>query len=407
MVTAALTAAQTTQVDSRPAAEAYVGGVCFKQGPPRLVGAELEWLTSQVPGGERPSAATLAKALGRHAPTSIDPDSPAAPLPRGSLVTVEPGGQIELSSAPRTSARELCDCLDEDRRTLETLLASYSIEINAAAADVARPPSRILRLPRYCAMESRFAGIGPYGTLMMCNTAAVQVSVDAGGSPESIAQRWRLLGDMGPALIAAFACSPRLQGVPRGDWASQRMRTWLELDSWRTSAVPEAQDYAGWALDVPLMCVRNEGDDWTAPRGATFGDWIDGALDAEIGRRPVWADLDYHLSTLFPPVRAVGHLEVRYIDAQPGDLWRVPIAAVDALLSGPAVMREASDAAASTAGRWRDAAEYGLDDVELRSAATSLMSLAASYAPEPQFVRLLDAAAERCCRAIVPGESTT
>lgn len=146
---------------------------------------------------------------------------------------------------------------------------------------------------------------------------------------------------------------------------------------------------------------------WTAPRGATFGDWIDGALDAEIGRRPVWADLDYHLSTLFPPVRAVGHLEVRYIDAQPGDLWRVPVAAIDALLSGPAVMREASDAAASTAGRWRDAAEYGLDDVELRSAATSLMSLAASYAPEPQYVRLLDAAAERCCRAIVPGESDT
>lgn len=59
-------------------------------------------------------------------------------------------------------------------------------------------------------------------------------------------------------------------------------------------------------------------------------------MDAEIGRRPVWADLDYHLSTLFPPVRAVGHLEVRYIDAQPGDLWRVPVAAIDALLSGPA-----------------------------------------------------------------------
>lgn len=170
-----MTAAQTTQVDSRPAAEAYVGGVCFKQGPPRLVGAELEWLTSHVPGGERPSAATLARALGRHAPTSIDPDSPAAPLSRGSLVTVEPGGQIELSSAPRTSARELCDCLDDDRRTLETLLAPYSIEISSAATDVARPPSRILRLPRYCAMESRFAGIGPYGTLMMCNTAAVQI----------------------------------------------------------------------------------------------------------------------------------------------------------------------------------------------------------------------------------------
>lgn len=397
------TATLGTLVDSRPAAEAYIGGVCFKQGPPRLIGAEVEWLTRH-PDGARPSADSLARALGRHAPRSIAPASPALPLPGGSIVTVEPGGQIELSSAPRTSARELCDYLEHDRRTLAGLLAARSIEMWSAAADQSRSPSRILRLPRYAAMESRFAEIGPYGSLMMCNTAAVQVSVDAGADPVAVAQRWRVLGEIGPALIAAFACSPRLEDIPHGEWASQRMRTWLELDAERTSAVAGADDYARWALGVPLMCVRNDSDNWNAPADATFGDWIDGAVDEEIGRRPTATDLDYHLSTLFPPVRAVGHFEVRYIDAQPADLWQVPIAAVDALMSGPAVMQEASDAAATTAGRWRDAAEYGLADVELRSAATSLMSLAASYAEEPDYVRVLDAAAERCCRALAPGE---
>ncbi|MDV6266240.1 MULTISPECIES: ergothioneine biosynthesis glutamate--cysteine ligase EgtA [Rhodococcus] len=399
------TAVLETTLDSRPAAEAYIGGVCFKQGPPRLIGTEVEWLTRDA-GGGRPSLEALAHALGKHTPTSIDPESPGAPLPGGSYVTVEPGGQIELSSAPRTSAREVCDYLGEDHRVLSALLHDQSIEMYDGSADELREPHRLLRLPRYCAMEHQFASIGPYGTLMMCNTAAVQVSVDAGGSQEAIARRWRLLGDIGPALIAAFACSPQLEGIPRGEWASQRMRTWLELDARRTMPVVDAADYAQWALNVPLMCVRNSSEDWTAPRGATFGDWIDGALGSDIGRAPTSEDLDYHLSTMFPPVRAAGHLEVRYIDAQPGDLWRVPIAAIDALLSGPAVMQEASDAAASTAGRWRDAAEYGLVDVELRSAATSLMSLAASYAPDPEFVRLLDRAAERCCRGLAPVEGT-
>ncbi|MGC0362797.1 glutamate--cysteine ligase [Rhodococcus sp. 27YEA15] len=398
------TAPSSTHLDSRPAAEAFVGGVCFKLGPPRLIGAELEWLTTAGPGGSRPALDDLAQALGPYAPTSIADDSPARPLPGGSLVSVEPGGQIELSSAPYTSAGAVCEFLEADRRVLAELLASRSIRMRSAAADDRRPAQRILRLPRYCAMEDRFSGIGPYGLLMMCNTAAVQVSVDAGNSADAVARRWSLLTDMGPALTAAFACSPHLAGVPRGDWASQRMRTWLELDPRRTVAVPDPADYPRWVLDVPLLCVRNGSDDWTAPRDGTFGDWIDGALDEEIGRSPTCDDLKYHLSTLFPPVRANGHVEVRYLDAQPGDLWRVPIAALDALLSGPAVMREAAAAAGATAGRWRDAAEYGLIDLELRSAAVSLLSLAASYTPDPGFVRILDDAAERCCRGVAPGE---
>ncbi|AOW91862.1 ergothioneine biosynthesis glutamate--cysteine ligase EgtA [Rhodococcus sp. WMMA185] len=392
-----------TCLTSRPAAEAYVGGVCFKLGPPQLIGAELEWLTAQPPGHARPDLASLAAALGPHTPRTINPASPAQPLPGGSAVTVEPGGQIELSSAPWRSARELCDYLAADRAVLADLLSSESIFMASEAADSRRPAHRLLQSPRYCAMEERFAGIGPFGKLMMCNTAATQISVDAGADAAAVEQRWRLLHAIGPALVAAFACSTRLFGIPDGEWASQRMRTWLELDASRTVGPPSSADYAAWVLDAPLLCLRNEGGDWTPPSPVTFGDWVDGALDDEIGR-PTSADLDYHLTTLFPPVRAAGHLEVRYLDAQPGDLWRVPIAAIDALLSGPGVMTEALDAALPTADRWRDAAEFGLRDVELRAAATALLSLAASYSPDPEFVRLLDAAAERCCRGRAPGE---
>ncbi|MBF6131567.1 ergothioneine biosynthesis glutamate--cysteine ligase EgtA [Nocardia otitidiscaviarum] len=399
-------------LSSRAAAEAYIGGVCFKLGPPALIGAELEWLTAR---GEcsardsRPDPTVLADALGPYAPQSISPDSPAVELPGGSRVTLEPGGQIELSSAPFPNAAELCERLRYDASLLRELLEFRGIRTFSAAADAERAARRVLRLPRYRAMERAFAGIGPYGLLMMCNTAATQVSVDAGADAAEVSARWTTLYTIGPALVAAFACSPALHGAPQGEWASQRMRTWLRLDNPRTRPpVHEWADpvsgYARWALDVPLLCVRCDGGDWSAPPEATFADWLCGALDDEIGRRPDLADLDYHLTTLFPPVRASGHLEVRYIDAQPGAGWTVPIHAVEALLSTPDVVAEATAVAAPTAGRWAEAARGGLDDPELRTAAAELLELAAAHAATPEAAAELAAAARRSARGTSPTE---
>ncbi|WP_027501089.1 ergothioneine biosynthesis glutamate--cysteine ligase EgtA [Rhodococcus sp. UNC363MFTsu5.1] len=409
-------AVDSRRLTTRAAAEAYVGGVCFKLGPPRLIGAELEWLTARDdPARSRPDLGDVAAALGPHAPTSIAPSSPALTLPSGSAVTIEPGGQIELSSAPLTSAEDLCAALAADEAVLRRLLRAAGITVHSRAADRSRPAQRLLRLPRYRVMEERFDGLGPFGRLMMCNTAAAQVSVDAGADPAEVSARWRLLQDAGPALLAAFACSPRLRGTPDGEWASQRMRAWLELDPDRTRPLPTDDpiaDYGRWALDVPLLCVvggrgvggrgADSDGDWSAPPGATFADWIAGALDSEIDRRPDLADLDYHLTTLFPPVRAAGHLEVRYLDAQPGDLWRVPIAALAALLGDRDTVAEATAIAAPTAGRWRDGAEFGLRDGELRRAASELLFLAA--ARSSRFEEELAAAAERCCRGTNPAE---
>lgn len=381
-------------LSSRPAAEAYVSKVCFKLGPPQLIGAELEWLT-YTENGDRPSLDQIATALGEYAPRSIAPNSPALTLPGGSAVTIEPGGQIELSSSPHASVQELQRALNADADILAQLMDAGHLGMASAPADPDRDPHRLLVLPRYCAMENRFTTIGPFGKLMMCNTAAAQVSVDAGADRADIARRWTMLDTIGPALIAAFACSPTLRGAPAGHWASQRMRTWLELDDSRTE-VPATDDpvsdYASWALDVPLLCIRSDGESWDAPVGTTFAQWLED--EKLVGRSPTIADLDYHLTTLFPHVRACGHLEVRYLDAQPDGQWVVPTAVLDALLSDPAITTHATDLARRSAGRWIDAARDGLADHGLRSTAEDLLHLAA--ANSAVYGDVVAQAAERC-----------
>ncbi|MEU3472720.1 ergothioneine biosynthesis glutamate--cysteine ligase EgtA [Rhodococcus sp. NPDC006774] len=394
-------------LSSRPAAEAYVSKVCFKLGPPALVGAELEWLTA-LDDGTRPTLSALAAALGDHSPRSIDPESPALSLPGGSIVTVEPGGQVELSSSPYTSVSQLAPMLDADARLLRDILGDAGIDIASVPADTSRAPERLLVLPRYCAMENRFTTIGPFGKLMMCNTAAAQVSVDAGRDRAEVAARWHMLHVIGPAFVAAFARSPELAGAPAGRWASQRMRTWLELDSSRTdssrTAVPNTgdpiADYARWALDVPLLCIQGVDQNWEAPAGTTFAQWLDDP--GVVGRAPTHGDLDYHLTTLFPQVRACGHLEIRYLDAQPDGQWVVPAAAFEALLSTPELVARATEIGGGTAGRWLDAARVGLTDGDLRTAATELLDLAAEFGGE--FTEQLWAASRRCRAGLPPDE---
>ncbi len=401
---------KSLELSTRPAAEAYVSKVCFKLGPPALIGAELEWLTA-LDDGTRPSLSSLATALGDHSPRSIAPESPALTLPGGSMVTVEPGGQVELSSSPYTSVSDLAPMLDADARLLRDMLEGSGISILAVPADTARAPERLLVLPRYCAMENRFTTIGPYGKLMMCNTAAAQVSVDAGRDRTEVAARWRMLHVIGPAFVAAFARSPELEGAPEGVWASQRMRTWLELDSSRTDSSRTAvattgdpiADYARWALDVPLLCIMGVDQSWEAPVGTTFAQWL--ADPDVVGRAPTYGDLDYHLTTLFPQVRACGHLEIRYLDAQPDGQWVIPAAAFEALLSTPELVARATEIGAGTAGRWIDAARVGLGDRDLRTAAIELLDLAAGCGGE--YADYLSAAARRCRAGDAPSEFDT
>lgn len=368
-------AAPPTVLRNREEAEVYVASVCFKHGPPKLLGAELEWVVQHSGNPHRPlQARHLADALGPYAPASLIPDSSQTPLPHGSTVTVEPGGQLEISSPPCSSLTELIATVEGDTVALTDLLDPAGLQLTGSGSDPYRPSRRLIDIPRYVAMETAFDRIGPMGRAMMCSTAAVQVCLDAGTADE-VAQRWAALHDLGPVLLAAFANSPWLGGGPTG-WVSSRMQAWFALDPVRTRPRPAhsdpASDWARRALDTPVLCQRRPGGAWDVPSGVTFADWLVGALPG----RPSTADLDYHLTTLFPPVRPHGHLEVRYLDAQPTGQWLVPVAVVAALLADPAVTATARDACAPAVGRWVQAAQHGLRDSVLAAAGATVFDLA-------------------------------
>jgi glutamate--cysteine ligase len=326
-------------------AEQCVHGICFKTGPPGAVGVELEWLVCDPRDLTRPAPhQQVTQCLAAL-------DAPGS-LPGNGRLTFEPGGQVELSSAPGDTLRDCVTAACGDLTAIRTALRPAGLALIGRGLDPYRLPRRVLDLPRYAAMEEFFDRGGPWGRLMMGSTASVQVCVDAGqedSGPAGYRFRWHLLHALGPVLVSAFANSPLRAGRPTG-WKCTRQAVWARLDPSRTRAPAGAEPAAagaGWGnpgnldpreawtryvLDAEVMCVRRTGSEcWSVPPGLTFRDWLRGAGD----HRPTAADLCYHISTLFPPVRPRGHLELRVIDAQLADNWIVPSAVVAALLDDP------------------------------------------------------------------------
>lgn len=359
-------------------AEGYIARVCFKTGPPAHTGVELEWTVHHRDDPARPlDISVLRAALGPYAPHSIDPHSPASPLAGGSPVTVEPGGQVELSTPPAASLARLHRRVEGDIAALERLLAGHGLVLGHTGIDPHRPPAIVVQTPRYAAMTHAWKAYRPYGDAMMRSTAGLQICVDAGHDPT---ERWRALHTLGPALVAAFANSRYHAGHDTG-WASARMRTWLRLDPRRTAPVYTAGDqreaWVRYAMAAPLLCVRRAGGCWKAPPDTTFADWIGGALDT----RPTHDDLAYHLTTLFPPVRPRGYLEVRYLDTQPPGEWIAPVAVLTSLLTDSEIIAEAERRAAPAIDRWEAAARRGTADPAIAVAARGLLALALENLP--------------------------
>lgn len=359
---------------SEDEAEDLLRCICFKTGPPRTLGVELEWLVHDRERPEEPVAPDrLAAAF----------DDVRA-LTLNSALTFEPGGQLELSSRPASSLMECVDSTAADLDAVRAALHPAGLTLNGLGLDPWHPPRRLLRQPRYDAMESYLDRSGPFGRTMMCSSASIQVCLDAGEEepgPLGHGRRWRLSHLVGAVLLAAFANSPFLQGRRTG-WRSTRQAVWNVLDPVRPMAPPlDVEPRAAWtahALDAPVMCVRTREASWPLPDGLTFREWL------RTGRpRPATVeDLRYHLTTLFPPVRPRGHLELRMIDAQSGeDGWTVPLAVTAALFDDQEATETAYRAlkplgewmgpyAAPRNPLWVTAARHGLADEELHTAAT-------------------------------------
>ncbi|MFI8386814.1 ergothioneine biosynthesis glutamate--cysteine ligase EgtA [Streptomyces sp. NPDC085540] len=375
---------------SETQAEDLINGICFKTGPPRLIGAELEWLVLDAERPEQPLPPERLRAAHTAART----------LPLHARVTVEPGGQLELSSAPATSLSSCVDDLQADLTAVRATLLAQGLVLRGLGRDPRRPYRRLLSSPRYDAMEAYFDRTGPAGRAMMCASASVQVCVDAGYEEPGVlghGRRWRLAHLLGAVLVAAFANSPAHEG-PYAGWRCARQGIWSDLDTRRALAPPlDAEPRTAWtrqALDAEVMCVRSYEDDgpWETPPGTTFRDWLRTGGHPAL-RPPTAEDLDYHLTTLFPPVRPRGHLELRMIDAQSGDDgWLVPVAVVHALFDDPeateTAYRVAKGLADSYGGHpaprnplWRSAARHGLADPELRASAKACFRAAVEALP--------------------------
>ncbi len=311
-----------------------------------------------------------------------------------STVTLEPGGQRELSGSPEPDMLGAVTQMRHDGVSARLALAELGLGLAHAGADPLRPPRRVNPRPRYRAMEQHFAATGRAGpgTVMMNSTAAMQVNLDAGPQPgwaDRVARAHRL----GPTMIAISACSPWLGGRDTG-WKSARQRAWAGLDARACGPVPgflapeaagpasdPASAWARYALRAPVLFVRNWVGEVAAVRtSVAFEQWASGAVRLG-GRLPTPADLDVHLTTLFPPVRLRGYLELRYLDMTPPRWWPAIAALVTTLMDDPVAADQASEATARAAGRWRIAARDGLADPVLADAARRCVSIAAGRTP--------------------------
>ena len=363
------------EVTSASAAGEHLVAGCLTDGPVGRVGLEIEAHCYDLADpARRPGWDELTAAI-----------AALPPLPGRSLVTVEPGGAVELSGPPADDPASAISAMTADRATLRASFAQAGLGLVLLGADPLRPAARVNPGPRYHAMEQFFdaSQTGAAGAAMMTSTASVQVNVEA-GPRATWAERVRLAHALGPTMIAIAANSPVLDGEFTG-WQSTRQRVWSQLDSARCGPIlgesgdDPASDWARYALRAPVMLVHAP-DPTPVSQWVPFADWADGRV--LLGdRRPTISDLEYHLTTLFPPVRPRGFLEVRYLDSVPDAIWPAVVFTLATLLDDPAAADIAAEATESVATAWDQAAQVGLRDARLRAAAQRCVQAAAERAP--------------------------
>jgi glutamate--cysteine ligase len=391
--------ADTAELTSAFSAAQHIGQSCLVDGPVGRVGLEVEAHCFDLADPmRRPGWAEL---------TDTIADVP--PLPGGSAITVEPGGAVELSGPPMDEPLKAIAAMTADRAVLRSSFAEAGLGLVLLGADALRPAKRVNPGDRYKAMEEFFIAsqTGDAGAAMMTSTASIQVNLDA-GPRDGWADRVRLAHALGPTMIAIAANSPLLAGQFTG-WASTRQLVWSQLDSARCGPIlgvngdDPASEWARYAMKAPVMLVHPtpEMDAVPITDWVPFADWADGLVLLG-GRRPTQADLDYHLTTLFPPVRPRRWLEIRYLDSLPDTVWPAVVFTLVTLLDDPVAADIAAEATEAVATAWDRAAQMGLGDRRLHEAAIRCVQTAAERAPaelEESMLRLVRSVEKGRCPA--------
>ncbi|MTI43335.1 glutamate--cysteine ligase [Roseibium hamelinense] len=273
----------------------------------------------------------------------------------GGAISIEPGGQFELSGAPLESLHQTCreanSHLAQVRQVAEPLKIGF-LGIGMTP-DWQRKDIPVMPKSRYEIMTNYMPKVGSLGLDMMYRTSTIQVNLDFSSEADMV-KKMRVGLALQPIATAMFANSPFTDGKPNG-FKSFRAQIWTDTDRDRTGDIPFVFDegfgferYVEWAIDVPMYFVKR-GTTYHDVTGTTFREFMNGGLRGRIeSPEPTVGDWDNHLSTLFPDVRLKKFIEMRGADGGP---WR-RICALPALWVGLLYNQDVLDAAWELVKDW-------------------------------------------------------
>jgi glutamate--cysteine ligase len=342
----------------------------------------------------------------------------------GASVTLEPGGQIELSGAPLRTSRETCREFNTHVDLVNDLSDEFGIAWLGLGIDPFHEVAEIPTMPkaRYDIMRAYLPTRGALALDMMQATATVQANYDYADEADMVAKL--RVGLLASPLVSALFANSSLSGGKENGYVSKRLAVWRDTDPDRCGGLPFAFDpdfgyarYAEWALDVPMFFVVRDGT-YHAAEGTTFRQFLERGWR---GWRPTLGDWDTHLTTLFPDVRLKKIIEVRGADTVPRDLicalpavWKgifydaESLAAVAALLGETSVLdREACHLDVARRGLRATLGRYAVLDLARELVAISaegLRRIGKAHADQQDEEIFLDPLRAQIEKGVSPGE---
>jgi glutamate--cysteine ligase len=276
--------------------------------------------------------------------------------PDGCSITLEPGGQLELSGAMLGTIHQTCAEVHEHLDQVKTVAGELGVGLIGLGFDPKWRREDVSWMPkgRYRIMRAYMPTKGALGLDMMLRTCTVQVNLDYESEADMV-KKLRVSLALQPVATALFANSPFTEGRPNG-FMSYRSQAWTDTDPDRCGMLPFVFDdgmgferYVDYVLDVPMYFVYRAGR-YIDASGQSFRDFIAGRLPALPGERPTMGDWADHLTTLFPEVRVKQFIEQRGADGGP---WR-RLCALPALWVGLLYCESALDAAWDLVKDWTE-----------------------------------------------------
>lgn len=269
-------------------------------------------------------------------------------------ITLEPGGQLELSGAILDTIHETCTEVYTHLKQVQAVSEPLGVAFLGMGFHPKWKREEMEWMPkgRYRIMREYMDTVGTLGRDMMTRTCTIQVNLDFSSEADMV-NKFRTSLALQPIATALFANSPFTDGRPNG-YLSYRSRVWEDTDPDRTGMLPFVFDgdmgferYADYMLDVPMYFVYRDGR-YLDASGQSFRDFLDGRLPLLPGEKPTMKDWEDHLTTAFPEVRLKRFLEMRGADGGP---WR-RICALPALWAGLLYHQDSLDAAWQLAADW-------------------------------------------------------